>query len=62
MKLTTLPVRPPTLESDPAMPLAAPEMAGPAALVTRERPSAALLAVLLAVSLALLAASLALEL
>jgi hypothetical protein len=41
-KATSLPVRPPTLLRELATPLAAPEMAGPAAEVTLDRPCWAL--------------------
>ncbi len=53
MKPITRPVRPPTRPSALERPLAAPTMAGPAADVTRDRPCAALDAVVLAVSAAL---------
>ena len=52
MKAMTLPVRPPILPRAPVTPLAAPAMAGPAALVTRDRPWEALLAVSLAAAVA----------
>jgi hypothetical protein len=52
MKPMNRPVRPPTLPRALDTPLAAPAIAGPAALVTRERPSAALAAVSFAASVA----------
>ena len=52
MKAISFPVRPPSLPSVLPTPLAAPAMAGPAALVTRERPWDALAVVSLATSAA----------
>ena len=56
MKAMTLPVRPPSFPRVLVTPLAAPMMAGPAALVTRERPSEAFAVVFFAVSAAFCAA------
>jgi hypothetical protein len=52
MKAISFPVRPPSLPNVPLTPLAALAMAGPAALVTRERPWDALAVVSLAASAA----------
>lgn len=55
-KLMTLPVRPPIFPRAVVRPLAAPAIAGPAAVVTRDKPSFALDAVSLAASVAFWAA------